>query len=166
MVGLNSVIGHQKILNRLSDAISKGQNSHAYLITGPDSAGKNAVARYLASALNCENISQIQKYFHKKIILIDRFTDSTIAYQVYGKGVNNKLVDIVHKHILGNFKPDLTFIIKVKLNTAFKRLKKRSFSNRYDKFPKSFYSKVQNAFVKISAACRLVSTCSNLRYGS
>ena len=86
----------------------------------------------------------------KKVVICDRFTDSTIAYQVYGKGVNNKLVDIVHKHILGNFKPDLTFIIKVKLNTAFKRLKKRSFSNRYDKFSKSFYSKVQNAFVKIS----------------
>ena len=59
MVDSINVIGHQTILNRLSIAISKGQNSHAYLITGPDSTGKNLVARYIASALNCENISQI-----------------------------------------------------------------------------------------------------------
>ena len=86
----------------------------------------------------------------KRVVICDRFTDSTLAYQVYGKGVNNKLVDGVHRHILGNFKPDLTFIIKVNIKTAFKRLKKRSFSNRYDKFSKYFYSKVQNAFIRIS----------------
>ncbi|MAT08134.1 MAG: hypothetical protein CL707_03405 [Chloroflexi bacterium] len=59
MVESSTVIGHQVTLNRLSVAISKGQNSHAYLITGPESVGKNSVARYLASALNCENVSEI-----------------------------------------------------------------------------------------------------------
>ena len=56
---LNSVIGHEAVLNRLSSAISKGQNSHAYLINGPESIGKNSVARYIAAALNCENKSEI-----------------------------------------------------------------------------------------------------------
>ena len=37
----------------------------------------------------------------KKIIICDRFIDSTLAYQVYGKGVNKGLVDSVHKYILG-----------------------------------------------------------------
>ena len=49
----------------------------------------------------------------KKIIICDRFTDSTLAYQVYGKGVNKKLVDFIHRHILGGIKPDLTFMLKV-----------------------------------------------------
>ena len=51
-----------------------------------------------------------------KIIICDRFIDSTVAYQVYGKGVNKVLVDSVHKFILGDVKPDLTFILKVNIS--------------------------------------------------
>ena len=40
----------------------------------------------------------------KKIVICDRFIDSTLAYQVYGKGVNKLLVDSVHKYILGKIK--------------------------------------------------------------
>ena len=86
----------------------------------------------------------------KKIIICDRFVDSTIAYQIYGKGVNKNFVSLNHKHILNTLKPDLTFILKVKISKAFKRLKKRKVKNRYDKFSKSFYIKAQNAFVKIA----------------
>jgi len=86
----------------------------------------------------------------RKIIICDRFIDSTLAYQVYGKGVNKALVDSVHKHILESIKPDLTFILKVNISKALERLKKRKKKNRYDKFSKSFYIKAQNAFIKIA----------------
>ena len=85
-----------------------------------------------------------------KIIICDRFVDSTLAYQVYGKGVNKKLIDSVHKYILGNLKPDLTFVLKVNITKAMKRLNKRKIKNRYDKFSKSFYIKAQNAFLRIA----------------
>jgi dTMP kinase len=86
----------------------------------------------------------------RKIVICDRFTDSTLAYQVYGKGVNKNLVDTIHKHILGKLKPNLTFVLKVNISKALKRLKKRKKKNRYDKFSKNFYIKVQNAFTKIA----------------
>ena len=86
----------------------------------------------------------------KKIVICDRFTDSTIAYQVYGKGVNKYLVDTIHKYILDNIKPDLTFILKVKISKSKKRLQERKKKNRYDKFSTSFYNKVQRSFIKIS----------------
>ena len=88
--------------------------------------------------------------FKKKIIICDRFIDSTLAYQVYGKGVNKSLVDSVHKYILGSIKPDLTFILKANISKAMQRLKKRKKKNRYDKFSKSFYDKVQKAFFIIA----------------
>ena len=87
---------------------------------------------------------------NKKIIICDRFIDSTMAYQVYGKGVSKNLVDSVHKYILGNIKPDLTFILKVNISVALRRLKKRKRKNRYDKFSKDFYVRAQNAFIKIA----------------
>ena len=58
--------------------------------------------------------------------------------------------DYVHKYILKDIKPDLTFILRVNISKALKGLSKRKKKNRYDKFSKSFYSKVQSAFVKIA----------------
>ena len=87
---------------------------------------------------------------NKKIIICDRFTDSTLAYQVYGKKVSLKFINNIHKKILGNIKPDITFVLKVKKTSFKKRLKKRKSKNRYDNFSDNFYLKAQNAFLKIS----------------
>ena len=86
----------------------------------------------------------------KKIIICDRFIDSTIAYQVYGKKVSMKFINNIHKQILGKIKPDITFILKVKPQAFLRRLKKRKTRNRYDNFPLKFYIKAQDAFLKIS----------------
>ena len=87
----------------------------------------------------------------KNNIICDRFIDSTLAYQVYGKKINKRFVEQIHKEILGKVKPDLTFILKVNINKAFQRLnKRRKNKNRYDKFNKSFYSKVQKFFINIA----------------
>ena len=87
---------------------------------------------------------------NKEIVLCDRFTDSTLAYQVYGKNVDKRFINIIHKYILQNIKPDLTFLLTVNINKAMSRLNERKKKNRYDKFSKIFYSKVQRAFIKIA----------------
>ena len=105
---------------------------------------------YLASR-NEHIINKIRPAIkNKKIIICDRFVDSTTAYQVYGKGINKKFIDSVHKTILKGIKPDLTFILTANISKAMKRLNKRKNKNRYDKFSKNFYNKVQKAFVKIA----------------
>ena len=86
----------------------------------------------------------------KKIIICDRFIDSTLAYQVYGKNVSKKFIDTLHNYILKDLKPDFTFILTVNIKKAMSRLNKRNNKNRYDKFTSNFYSKVQKAFIKIS----------------
>jgi len=112
---------------------------------------KNTDTLLYLAARNEHLINKIKPALSKgKIIICDRFIDSTIAYQVYGKGVNKALVDSVHKYILGDIKPDLTFVLKVNIFTAMKRLSKRKKKNRYDKFSKSFYIRAQNAFIKIA----------------
>ncbi len=86
----------------------------------------------------------------KKIVICDRFIDSTIAYQVYGKKVNFKFINNIHKVILGNLKPNITFVLKVSHKSSKKRLLKRKKKNRYDNFSQSFYKKAQNSFLKIA----------------
>ncbi len=86
----------------------------------------------------------------KKIIICDRFVDSTLAYQVYGKKVNKNFIENIHKYILQGIKPNITFVLKVSPKSSRLRLKKRKTRNRYDNFPQSFYTKAQNSFLKIA----------------
>tara|TARA_B100001996_G_scaffold237579_1_gene183509 strand:+ start:1368 stop:1982 length:615 start_codon:yes stop_codon:yes gene_type:complete len=105
----------------------------------------------LIMASRSENLEKVlNKYYGKKIILIDRFTDSTIAYQHYGMGINLNLIKILNKFILNNFRPTFTFINIVNKTNMKKRLNKRIKLNRYDKFDFTFYNKVQKGYLKIA----------------
>ncbi len=105
----------------------------------------------LLLASRSENIEKIiKKNYKRKIILIDRFTDSTIAYQHFGMGLKMKIIKIVNNYIIGNFKPNLTFLSIVNNSNMKKRLKLRNNINKYDKFNYTFYNKVQKGFLKLS----------------
>jgi dTMP kinase len=105
----------------------------------------------LIMASRSENIDKIlKKNFGKKIILIDRFIDSTIAYQHYGMGIDKNLISKLNNFILGNFKPTFTFTNIVNKKNMKIRFNKRNLLNKYDKFNYSFYTKVQKGFLKLS----------------
>ncbi len=97
-----------------------------------------------------ENISLLKKHYKKRIILIDRFVDSTIAYQHYGFGVKLELINLINDYILKDFKVDFTFVNIVSKKNMISRLKKRKSLNRYDKFNLNFYQKVQNGFLRLA----------------
>ena len=86
----------------------------------------------------------------KKIVVCDRFIDSTIAYQVYGKKVDLNFIKNIHKRILNGIKPNIVFVLKVSKQSSRNRLIKRKTKNRYDNFTQSFYNKAQNSFIKIA----------------
>ena len=109
---------------------------------------KTDLLLYLAA--RSENINLIKKFYKKKIILIDRFTDSTIAYQHYGMGVNLKIIKIINKFLLKNIKVNFTFLNVVNKKNLFLRLKKRKSLNRYDQFNTSFYNNVQKGFLRLA----------------
>ena len=104
---------------------------------------------YMASR-NENYINLISKSKGKKVILIDRFTDSTIAYQHYAMGINLNLIKQFNKVILKNNLINFTFLHTVTMKNLKKRLKKRLNLNRYDTFSNNFYSKAQNGFMKLA----------------
>ena len=104
---------------------------------------------YLAS--RSENLEKIiSKNYRKKVILIDRFVDSTIAYQHYGMGINKNLIIKLNKIILKNIKPNFTFLNIVNMKNLKLRISKRSKTNRYDNFNINFYKKVQTGYIQLS----------------
>ena len=86
----------------------------------------------------------------RRVVICDRFIDSTLAYQVYGKKVNRYFINHIHKFILQGIKPNIIFILKVSSKSSKLRLKKRRTKNRYDNFSQSFYTKAQESFLKIA----------------
>ena len=103
---------------------------------------------YMAS--RSENMEKvIKKYYKKRIILIDRFIYSTLAYQHYGFGINKDLIDTLNNYLLNNVKPDHIFFHTVGNKNLMKRLRNRRTKNKYDKFNFKFYNKVQSGFKKI-----------------
>jgi dTMP kinase len=104
---------------------------------------------YLAA--RSENIDKIIKInYKKKIILIDRFVDSTIAYQHYGMSVDLKLINSINKFLLKKININYTFLNLVNEKNMKLRLAKRLNLNRYDRFKMLFYKKVQSGFIKIA----------------
>mgnify|MGYP001467503851 CR=1 FL=1 len=105
----------------------------------------------LYMAARSENIEKIlKKNYKKKIILIDRFIDSTVAYQHFGMGISKNLIDQLNKFLLNGIRPNLTILNLVSKNNLKKRLRSRKNKNRYDKFSFNFYEKVQKGFLKIA----------------
>ena len=104
----------------------------------------------LYMAARNENIIRLKKSYRKKVIIIDRFIDSTIAYQHYGLGVDLSIIQKLNSFILKSFKIDFTFLNIVNKANMHKRLKLRKNLNRYDKFKSTFYDKVQKGYIKIA----------------
>ena len=130
---------------------SKNSEKIRDLILNKKSNFKSLTDLFLYIASRNENYHNIiKKNYKKKIILIDRFTDSTIAYQHHGMKINRKLIDTLNNFILGSITPDLTFLHTVNKKNLIKRLNLRKTKNRYDLFNYNFYRRVQNGFLKIA----------------
>ena len=115
----------------------------------------NKTDLFLLMASRSENFDKILKEnYKKKVILIDRFIDSTLAYQHYGMGLDKNLILKMNNFLLGNIKPNFTFLSVVNKQNMLKRLKSRKNNNKYDNFKYNFYTRVQKGFLKIALTNR------------
>ena len=151
---INNVANYLKKINRKFIRIrepggSKNSEKIRKLILDNKSSFNVNTDLLLYMSARSENINLIKKNYKKKIILIDRFVDSTIAYQHYGFGVDIKIINLINKFLLQNIKVTFTFLNIVSLKNMNNRLKKRKKLNRYDKFNTVFYNKVQKGFLDI-----------------
>ncbi|WP_395877966.1 dTMP kinase [Ehrlichia muris] len=80
----------------------------------------------------------------KKIVICDRFIDSTIAYQGYGQGIDCGLINQLNDLVVDVY-PDITFIIDVDINKSFSR----SCKNGYEFADLEFYYRVRDGFYNI-----------------
>ncbi len=86
-----------------------------------------------------------------KIILCDRFYDSTTAYQGFGRGLDIKVINKMNRLAVGKYKPNLTFIVDIDYPTSLARMKKMNkVADRLESESKAFFARVRNGFIDIS----------------
>jgi dTMP kinase len=96
-----------------------------------------------------------------KIVISDRFADSTLAYQGYGHGVDRTTLAALYKAAAGDFKPDLTLILDVPLEIGLSRAAARGGAEtRYEAMDRAFHARLREGFLAIAKAdpgrCRVI----------
>jgi dTMP kinase len=90
----------------------------------------------------------------KKIVICDRFTDSSYAYQGGGRGLSHEKIQQLEawlfSGVLSGFKPDLTLLLDLSVETGLSRAKARSESDRFEIETMSFFQNARDVFLKIS----------------
>lgn len=104
----------------------------------------------LYEAARAELVQQIISPALKKskIVLCDRFYDSTTAYQGYGRGIDVQLIKKLNNQAVGRCHPDQTFIIDVDYKTSLYRRKRNI--DRLESESKAFFNKVRMGFLEIA----------------
>jgi dTMP kinase len=84
-------------------------------------------------------------------VLCDRFADSTMAYQGYGHGLGREPCETAHKLALGDFQPDLTFILDLPVEKSLERAARRGNADtRYERMAIEFHRRVREGFLEIA----------------
>jgi len=88
-----------------------------------------------------------------KWVISDRFADSTLAYQGYGHGLATETLEMLKVAVLGDFKPDLTLIFDLDLETGLGRARARGEDeDRYERMGRDFHERLRQGFVDIAGA--------------
>jgi len=86
-----------------------------------------------------------------KIVITDRFSDSTVAYQGYGRGISLKLIDSLDRIATGRMRPDLTILLDLDVETGLMRNKHINKVDRLELEDVRFHKRVRKGFLKLAA---------------
>jgi len=91
-----------------------------------------------------------------KLVISDRFADSTFVYQGYVSKFGVRQAKNLHKKLLNNFLPNKTFLFELSTNLIISRLKIRKSKNKYDKLDRKFHDSVNKGYKVISNNNRFI----------
>ena len=138
------------ILTREPGGCKESENIRNLLVKGNINKWDPITESLLHNAARREHIKNIIKpaLLKNKIVICDRYIDSTMAYQGIGQGVNSNFLNILSKEITENIVANITFIFDIDPDISLKRAKKRdkNTNNRYENFDLSFHKNIRNYF--------------------
>jgi len=141
--------GKEVVITREPGAKGLGEKVREILLNYDGDVSPNCEA-FLFLADRAQNIDMIVKpaIAEGKIVLCDRHTDSTLAYQGYGRGVDLERAKMLNKIATSGLVPDLTYVFDIDVETSMSRVGKDK--DRMESAGIEFHEKVRKGYLEIA----------------
>lgn len=148
---LTSTKGKDVLLTREPGAVGLGEKFREILLNYDGEVSSNCEA-FLFLADRAQHIDTIVKpaISSGKIVLCDRHTDSTVAYQGYGRGVDLEQIKMLNNLATSGLKPDITFVFDIDVETSLGRVGKSK--DRMESAGIEFFEKVRKGYLELAKA--------------
>ncbi len=141
------------IITREPGGSSNAELIRKLLVTGDKNRWSGISELLLINAARKDHLENIilDNLKNNKFVICDRFSDSTIVYQGYGRGIDIKLINKLDHLITGGLKPKLTFLLNIKAEEGIMRSKSRVNNElRYESMPINYHKKINSSYLKIA----------------
>lgn len=142
--------GHRAIFIREPGGTKVSEEIRGILLSNANKKLSARAELLLFLASRAELVDEVIKpaLSQGKIVITDRFSDSTMAYQVDGRGLSRAVVKRTNDFAADRVKPDLTFIVDLEIKRAHSRLKAKK--DRMEAAAIDFHQRVRKGFLKIA----------------
>lgn len=150
--------GIEVVLTREPGGSTGAEEIRNLLVTGDANKWSTSTEVLLMYAARADHFEKLimPALLLKKWVICDRFADSTLAYQGYGKGYDLNFLNTLYQKIIGEIKPDITFIFDIEVEAGLNRANARinaanSNEGRFESMDLNFHKLVRNGFLHIAA---------------
>ena len=145
-------LGHRVVQTREPGGTMNSESLRELLLYPPEGVWTSMAELLLHFASRSEHI---ENFIEPALqdgswVLCDRYIDSTIAYQGFGKGIDVSLIQTLHALIQHDLNPDLTFIFDISSEVGLSRAQKRGTTDTYENMDLSFHENLRKGFIEIA----------------
>ena len=142
------------LITREPGGTELGLELRQLLLNGHQDLIHDRAELFLYAADRAQHIEEMLKpqLAQGTIILCDRYTDSTVAYQGYGRGLNLALIQQLNQLATASLESDLTLWLDVEVEIGLARARRRGTSDRIEQADLEFHQRVQQGYQQLAKA--------------
>lgn len=146
--------GHEVCFTREPGGTKTGEAIRDILLHSGDMHIADITELALIFAARAQHLEEVIRpaLDRNAVVVCDRFTDATYAYQGGGRGIAHDNVRILEQLIQEGLKPDLTLLFDVDVQIGLMRARNRSSADRFESEALAFFEKVRSAYLEIASA--------------
>ena len=145
--------GLDVVLSREPGGTPLAERVRELLLTPSDEAMASDTELLLVFAARAQHLDQVIRpaLARGAVVLCDRFTDATYAYQGGGRGLSQERIAALETFVQGDLRPDLTLIFDLPVEVGLARASARGRLDRFEQEGRAFFDAVRNAYLQRAA---------------
>ncbi|MEH6491111.1 dTMP kinase [Halopseudomonas sp.] len=148
-----SEAGAEPLLTREPGGTPIAEQIRALLLANHDEQMDDDAELLLMFAARAQHLNRVIRpaLAAGRIVISDRFTDATYAYQGGGRGIDPERIAVLEGWVQGSLRPDLTLLFDVPVEVGLARAKARSTLDRFEQEERAFFDGVRNTYLRRAA---------------